>query len=64
MSALLSIGARRQVVHVVRRRLLRRTARSLSALAPMLAGAVAGAELNRRGTRALAHAVLRDLGAP
>lgn len=63
MSALLSIGARRQVVHVVRRRLLRRTARSLSALAPMLAGAVAGAELNRRGTRALAHAVLRDLGA-
>jgi hypothetical protein len=64
MAALLSVGARRQVVHAVRRRLVRRTARSMAALAPMLAGAVAGAELNRRGTRALAAAVVHDLQAP
>ena len=61
LSALLSMGARRQAVQLVRRRLVRRTARSLTALAPLLAGAVAGAEVNRRGTRALAGAVLRDL---
>jgi hypothetical protein len=61
LSALLSVGARRQAVQLVRRRLVRRTARSLTALAPLLAGAVAGAEVNRRGTRALAASVLRDL---
>ena len=64
LSALLSVGARRQVVQLVRRRLIRRTARNLTALAPLLAGAVAGAEVNRRGTRALAGAVLRDLATP
>jgi hypothetical protein len=63
LSALLSIGARRQVVHVVRRRLVRRTARSVTKLAPLLAGAVAGAEVNRRGTRALSERVVRDLAA-
>lgn len=63
LSALLSIGARRQVVHAVRRRLVRRTARSVTKLAPLLAGAVAGAEVNRRGTRALAEKVVRDLAA-
>jgi len=57
----LSVGARRQAAQLVRRRLVRRTARSLTALAPLLAGAVAGAEVNRRGTRALAAGVLRDL---
>ena len=61
LSALLSVGARRQAAQLVRRRLVRRTARSLTALAPLLAGAVAGAEVNRRGTRALAAGVLRDL---
>jgi hypothetical protein len=63
LTALLGVSARRQVVHMVRRRLVRRTARSLTALAPLLAGAVAGAEVNRRGTRALAASVLRDLAA-
>jgi hypothetical protein len=63
MTTLLGVGARRQVVQMVRRRLVRRTARSFAALAPMLAGAVAGAELNRRGTRALAESVRRDLHA-
>jgi hypothetical protein len=61
LSALLSVGARRQAVHAVRRRLVRRTARSFAAVAPLLVGAVAGAELNRRGTRALADAVIGDL---
>jgi hypothetical protein len=61
LSALLSVGARRQAVHAVRRRLVRRAARNLAALAPLLVGAVAGAELNRRGTRALADAVIGDL---
>jgi hypothetical protein len=63
LSALLSVGARRQAVKLVRRRLVRRTARSLTALAPLLAGAVAGAEVNRRGTRSLAAAVVGDLAA-
>jgi hypothetical protein len=51
-------------VQLVRRRVIRRTARSLTALAPFLAGAVAGAEINRRGTRTLAAGVLRDLATP
>jgi hypothetical protein len=54
-------GARDQVVRLVRRRLVRRLGRNLSALAPLLAGAVAGAELNRRATRALGEAVMADL---
>ena len=51
----------------LRGRLVRRFGRSLSTLAPFLAGAVAGAELNRRETRALGEAVatsLREVGAP
>jgi hypothetical protein len=35
--------------------------RNMSALAPLMAGAVAGAELNRRATRALGEKVARDL---
>jgi hypothetical protein len=38
-----------------------RTARNTVSLAPFLAGAVAGAEVNRRATRALGEAVVRDL---
>ena len=49
-------GARSSTL--VRRRLVRRTAASLTTLAPLLAGAVAGAEVNRRGTRALAGEVV------
>lgn len=52
---------RREVVHLLQRRLARRALRSLSALAPLLAGAVAGAEVNRRATRTLGQAVVRDL---
>jgi hypothetical protein len=40
---------------------LRRFGRNVSSLAPFLAGAVAGAELNRRETRSLGDALTRDL---
>ena len=40
---------------------MRRLGRNLSTLAPFLAGALAGAELNRRETKALGEALLRDL---
>lgn len=54
-------GARNEVIRVVRRRLLGRLGRNMSSLAPLLAGAAAGAEVNRRATRALGEAVVRDL---
>ena len=51
-------GARQQL----RARLVRRLGRNVSTLAPFLAGAVAGAELNRRETRKLGDALRTDLG--
>ncbi len=54
---------RREVTRLIQRRLARRAMRSLSALAPFMAGAVAGSELNRRATRRLGEAVVRDLAA-
>ncbi|HEU0101253.1 MAG TPA: hypothetical protein VFR07_02955 [Mycobacteriales bacterium] len=57
VSAVLKTAARQQL----RGRLVRRFGRNLSTLAPFLAGAVAGAELNRRETRALGDAVREDL---
>lgn len=56
-------GTRNELIRVVRRRLVARLGRNLSSLAPLLAGAAAGAEVNRRATRALGEAVLRDLAA-
>jgi hypothetical protein len=56
-------GTRNELVRLVRRRLLARLGRNLSSLAPLLAGAVAGAEVNRRATRSLGEAVVRDLAA-
>ena len=52
---------RKEVTRLVQRRLARRAVRNLSALAPFMAGAVAGAELNRRATRTLGESVARDL---
>jgi hypothetical protein len=46
---------------MLQRRLLLRAMRNMSALAPLMAGAVAGAELNRRATRTLGEKVTRDL---
>jgi hypothetical protein len=53
--------AREQLMKAVRRRLVRSMGRNLSALAPLFAGAVAGAEVNRRSTRGLGETVLNDL---
>jgi hypothetical protein len=61
MAQALGRTTRREVARLVQRRLARRAVRNLSALAPFLAGAVAGAEVNRRATRSLGEAVVRDL---
>lgn len=61
LSDTLGRGTRSEVARIVRRRLAMRTLGNLSALAPFLAGAVAGAEVNRRATKALGEAVVRDL---
>ena len=53
--------ARTEAVRLVRRRLAGRLGRNLSSLVPLLAGAVAGAEVNRRATRSVGQAVARDL---
>jgi hypothetical protein len=60
-SAFLSGAARRQLSHAVRRRLVQRTGRSITALAPLLLGAAAAAEVNRRGTRKMGTAVRQEL---
>ena len=57
LAVVLGTAARQQL----RARLLRRLGRNVSTMAPFLAGAVAGAELNRRATRALGEALVRDL---
>ena len=54
-------GSRRELVHMLQRRLALRAMRSMSALVPLMAGAVAGAEMNRRATRSLGEKVVRDL---
>jgi uncharacterized protein (DUF697 family) len=63
MTEALGRGTRNELVRVVRRRLASRLGRNLSSLAPLVAGAVAGAEVNRRATRSLGEAVVRDLAA-
>jgi len=57
LAAVLGVSARKEL----RERLLRRMGRNLSTLGPLLTGAAAGAELNRRATRSLAQDVRRDL---
>jgi hypothetical protein len=54
-------GTRQELTRMLQRRLIRRAMRSMSALAPLMAGAVAGAELNRRATRTLGDKVAHDL---
>jgi hypothetical protein len=54
--------ARRQLTAALRRRLLMRSGRNLASFAPLLAGAAAGAELNRRATRAVGAKVAASLG--
>ena len=57
LAVVLSAAARLQL----RRRVTRRLARNVSTMAPFLAGAVAGAELNRRETRSLAEQLIEAL---
>lgn len=57
LTAVLGVSARREL----RERLLRRMGRNLTTLGPLLTGAAAGAELNRRATRSLGEDVRRDL---
>jgi hypothetical protein len=54
---MVSEAARRQI----RSQLLRRLGRSTTTMAPLLLGAVAGAEINRRTTKALGSRLVRDL---
>ena len=57
LTEVLSGAARAQV----KSRVVRRLGSSVTTLAPFLAGAVAGAEINRRETRSLGQALLTDL---
>jgi len=57
IGAVLGASAKREL----RSQLLRRLGRSATSLAPFLAGAVAGAEVNRRATRQLGDALLAEL---
>ena len=59
LGVILGAAARQQL----KRRLVRRLGRNLSTMAPFLAGAVAGAELNRRETRSLGEAFVAELRA-
>jgi len=63
LAAIVGQTTRREITRLVRRRLLSRMGRNLTSLAPLFAGAVAGAEVNRRATLALGQAVVRDLRA-
>lgn len=60
LGVVLGAAARQQL----QRRVARRAVRNLSTLAPLFTGAVAGAELNRRETRALGEALAEQLGRP
>ena len=60
LGVVLTAAARQQV----QRRVARRAVRNLSTMAPLLLGAVAGAELNRRETRALGQALTEQLQPP
>ena len=54
-------SARDELVKLVRRRLVRKMGRNLTSLAPVLIGAAAGAEVNRRAARKLGEQVADDL---
>jgi hypothetical protein len=61
LAGTLGYQARREVIRLVRRRVVRRAGVNLSGLAPFLIGAAAGAALNGRATRILGEAVREDL---
>lgn len=57
LSSVFGAAAKREL----RSQVLRRIGRSTTSLAPFLAGAVAGAEVNRRATKSLGEALLAEL---
>jgi hypothetical protein len=59
---LLSRQTRNALVRTLRNRLAGRMGRNLSSLIPLMAGAAAGAEINRRATRNLGGDLAEDLG--
>lgn len=61
-SDLLGRSARDQLSLQIRRRLLGRVGRNAATFVPLMAGAVAGGEMNRRATRKLGLSVARTLG--
>ena len=61
LAQVLGRGSRRELTRLLQRRLAFRAMRNMSALVPLMAGAVAAAELNRRATRSLGGNVARDL---
>lgn len=63
-SDLLGRSARDQLSLQIRRRLLKRVGRNAATFVPLMAGALAGGELNRRATRKLGLSVARTLGIP
>jgi hypothetical protein len=54
-------AVRDAAIRRVRSRLVRQLGRNSSSLAPMFVGALAGSQLNRRGTHALGERLIRDL---
>ncbi len=63
VAQVLGRSSRRELTRMLQRRLARRALRNMSSLIPLMAGAVAGAELNRRATRTLGDKVAGDLSA-
>lgn len=61
LTQVLGRGSRRELTRMLQRRLALRALRNTSALIPLMAGAVAGAELNRRATRGLGEKIVKDL---
>jgi hypothetical protein len=61
MAESLGRGTRKQVIRMVRRRLLRRAGGTAVTAAPFLIGAAAGAFVNRRSTLRLGRSVVVDL---
>jgi hypothetical protein len=54
-------GVAKHVTGVVKRKLIGRAMRNLGTLAPLFVGAAIGAETNRRSTRDIGNAIIRDL---
>jgi len=54
--------SRSQLTAVLQRKMMRRAGRNLTSFVPLMAGAAAGAELNRRATRNLGRKVASSLG--